>query len=59
MATSGWWSATVLFLFLNDVDLQAPSDDEGEAFVLDVAAGHADPDEITPTIALWSGPVST
>lgn len=47
------WLATVVFLLLNDMELCAPSVDEGEAFVLAVAAGELELDEIEVTITGW------
>ena len=40
------WTATVVFLRLNDVDLTYASVDEAEAFVLAVSADHLSLDEI-------------
>jgi death on curing protein len=45
--------ATV-FLLLNGVNLQAPSVDEGEAFVVAVAEGRLDLDKIAARITSWS-----
>jgi Prophage maintenance system killer protein len=50
------WIATAVFLLLNDVDLQAPSVDDGERFVLAVASGEYDLHQIEATITAWSTP---
>jgi death on curing protein len=48
------WVATRLFYVLNGGDLRAPTVDEGEQFVLAVAAGQSEVLEIAETLALWS-----
>lgn len=52
------WLATAVFLLLNYVDLQAPSVDDGEGFVLAVASGEYDLHQIEATITAWSTPVT-
>lgn len=51
------WLATAVFLLLDDVDLQAPTVDDGERFVLAVAAGKYDLAELEATITAWSTPI--
>jgi death on curing protein len=53
------WGAAKLFLLHNGVHLQAPSVEQGEAFVVAVAAGQTEIDEMTATITLWSSPLDT
>ena len=48
------WHATTVFLLLNATLLSAPSVDEGEKFVLDVAQGHLTLDQIADHIESWS-----
>ena len=47
------WSATILFLLLNGVNVAAPTVVEGEAFVVAVAAGQLTLDQITSTLQDW------
>jgi death-on-curing protein len=51
------WGATKLFLLHNDVQLLAPSVDDGEAFVFAVIAGELDLTGSAATIARWSTPL--
>jgi len=48
------WVATRLFYVFNGHDLRAPGVDEGEAFVLSVAAGDLDVPAIAVTLAKWT-----
>lgn len=48
------WLATVVFGMFNGSNIQAPSVDAGEKFVLAVAEGHLTLDEIAGTLVLWS-----
>jgi death-on-curing protein len=47
------WVATRLFAAMNNSILRAPSVDEGEKFVLGVAAGSVDLPEIVATLVAW------
>lgn len=47
------WVAVRLFAVLNDSDVRAPSVDEGEKFVLGVAAGEIELPEIHATLSAW------
>lgn len=51
------WSATALFLYLNGVNMQAPSATQGENFMLAVATRKINLDEITDQIVRWSRPL--
>lgn len=48
------WSATILFLLLNGVNVAAPTVVEGEAFVVSVAAGQLTLDQITGKLKDWT-----
>lgn len=48
------WAAAKLFLFYNDVHLIAPGAEQGETFMLAVAQGQLDIDEVAHKIAMWS-----
>jgi len=47
------WVATRLFAAMNNSVLRAPSVDEGEKFMLGVAAGTIDLREIVATLVAW------
>jgi len=48
------WTSTILFLALNDVDVAAPTVDDGERFVLAVTTGEIDIPDIADTLQAWS-----
>lgn len=48
------WVATRLFSVFNDHDLRRASLDEGEAFVVAIAAGRLDVPKIAETLARWT-----
>ena len=48
------WVSTRLFLILNGADLRTPSVDEGERFVVAIAAGELDVEKIAATLSMWS-----
>lgn len=50
------WLATIVFCLMNDVNVLAPTTDEGEQFVLAVAEGHLALSEIADTLESWSEP---
>lgn len=50
------WAATVMFLALNDVTLDAHDLDDAHYFMLRVASSHVTLDDITTTITHWSQP---
>lgn len=50
------WAATKLFLRFNGIALRAPSPDEGERFVLDVAPDSLTVPDIAQRLASWSTP---
>ena len=47
------WVATRLFAAMNNSVLRAPTVDEGEKFVVGVAAGTIELPEIVATLAAW------
>jgi death-on-curing protein len=48
--------STRLFLILNGTDVRAPHVDEGERFVVAIAAGELDVEKIAATLAEWAPP---
>ncbi|MEV0842860.1 type II toxin-antitoxin system death-on-curing family toxin [Actinocatenispora sera] len=48
------WVSTRLFLILNGADVRAPSVDEGERFVVAIAAGELDVEKIAATLSTWA-----
>lgn len=48
------WLATLVFCLFNNMDVRAPSVDEGERFVLAVCQGQLSLDEIAQTLLRWS-----
>ncbi|MFL6162396.1 MAG: type II toxin-antitoxin system death-on-curing family toxin [Jatrophihabitantaceae bacterium] len=52
------WSASKLFLMLNDVHLKVPGVQAAETFVVGVASGLIDLDSGSDTIAAWCVPLA-
>jgi death-on-curing protein len=50
------WVSTRLFYVLNGRDVRVPSVDEGEKFVVSVAAGQLEVPEIAEVLASWTRP---
>lgn len=50
--------ATCLFVGLNGLHVRVPSDDEGEKFVVAVAAGELDVSDIADVLADWTAPLA-